>query len=613
MRILNFWLGFSVLLLFLTTSTASGQEASVTAELSPNPAGVDEQVSLTITVTGSGGGTERPQLPPIPGLRLVGGPSVSNQFQWINGQSSSSQSFTYVLVPEKEGTVRVPPVAVRVSGKLLQTAEMILRVAKDPIGQSQVPRKRSPFSVFDDMGLEEDSPLRDRTPRRAEVLTLAEVDKTSAFVGEQITLTYKILTLMPVTQIELKEIPSLNGFWVEEIETPKNPSASNRLLNGRYYAEYVIKKQALFPTKDGALSIPSSTFALVVRTSSGGFFALGTQEQVLRKTEPISIKVVPLPAEGSPANFSGAVGNFKLESTLDKTTAETGEAINLKITLSGTGNLKTITDFPLPDLPGFKIYSSKSNDSVAFHNDVLQGTKSWEYIIIPQAAGKELIPDLNFHYFSPSMKQYREARASRLEVAVLKGKGGSPEEGSQLTVLQQGIVKRGTDLNYIKVAPGRLRDRSRRLYQSVWVYFGLIVPLLLNGGFLVYSSRQARLRQDATGFRSRRAGRIAEKRLAEAQKCLKSQQYGHFHSILESSITGYLSDKFNLPQIEITSQQIRRFLEERNLNSHLAEDISALLKECNFARYAPVQANRENLEALYKNARKAIIRIEREA
>jgi BatD DUF11 like domain len=591
------------------SSDSFAQEPGVTAEVSPNPVGVDEQVSLTITAVG--GGAERPQIPKINGLKLVGGPSVSNQFQWINGQSSSSQSFTYILLPEAEGTVKVPAIAVRAGGKTYHTSEISLKVTKEATGGSQAPRRRSPFSVFDDMGLDEDSPLRDRTPRRAEVLTVAEVDKRAAFVGEQVTLTYKILTQLPITQVEVKEIPSLNGFWVEEIEVPKNPTATNRIMNGKQYAEYIIKKQALFPTKEGALQIPAATFGLVVRTSSGGFFSLGTQESVFRKTEAMTLKVAPLPEAGKPAMFSGAVGNFKLESVIDKSTAETGDALNLKVTLSGSGNLKTITEFPLPDLPGFKIYSSKSNDQVVVRNDVLQGNKSWDYVVIPQAPGKERIPDLKFFYFSPTTKQYREARAPGLEVAVLKGKGGMAAEATP-TTLQQGIVKRGSDINYIKLASGPLRDRSKRLYQSAWVWVGLLAPLLFNAGMLFYTSHQARVRQDVKGFRSRRAGRVAEKRLAEAQNCLKNQQYSQFHSILESSIGGYLSDKFNLPQIEITTQQIKRFMDERSLNSHLAEEVASLLEECNFARYAPVQLDRSNLEALYQRAKSAIVRIESE-
>ena len=122
----------------------------------------------------------------------------------------------------------------------------------------------------------------------------------------------------------------------------------------------------------------------------------------------IAIKVAALPEKGKPTNFSGAVGNFKLESSVDKSSAETGDAVNLKVTLTGIGNLKTITEFPLPDLPGFKIYSSKSNDNTNFKNDALQGTKTWEYVIIPQAPGQELIPELKFDYFFPESRQYRE-------------------------------------------------------------------------------------------------------------------------------------------------------------------------------------------------------------
>ena len=237
------------------------------------------------------------------------------------------------------------------------------------------------------MGLDEDSPLRDRTPRRGDVLTTAEVDKKTAFVGEQITLTYKILTQLPIAQVEIKESPTLKGFWVEEVELPKNPIPQGRNLNGKQYTEYTIKKQALFPTTAGTIPIPTSTFALGVRTSSGGFFSLGTQQTVFRKTDPLSIKVNPLPEVGRAADFTGAVGSFKMETSVDKSKAEVGQAINLKVVLSGSGNFRTITDFPLPELPGFKIYSSKSNDNVGVRNNVLQGSKTWEYVVIPQVPG----------------------------------------------------------------------------------------------------------------------------------------------------------------------------------------------------------------------------------
>jgi hypothetical protein len=243
---------------------------------------------------------------------------------------------------------------------------------------------------------------------------------------------------------------------------------------------------------------------------------------------------------------------------------------------------------------------------------VLQGSKTWEYVIIPQAPGKEAIPALKFAYFSPSAHQYREAHAAGLEVAVLKGKG-SPLGDTAVASMQQGIVKRGSDIGYIKMPAGPLRDRSRHLYQSAWIYFGLGAPLLFNAGLLFYTSRQSRLRQDTTSFRSRRAGKVAEKRLSEAHHCLKNRDYGRFHSILESSVTGYLADKFNLPQIDVTSQQLRRFMDDRSLNPQLAQKMVDVLEECNFARYAPVQTDPSSLEALYEKSRTAIVEMEKSA
>jgi hypothetical protein len=187
------------------------------------------------------------------------------------------------------------------------------------------------------------------------------------------------------------------------------------------------------------------------------------------------------------------------------------------------------------------------------------------------------------------------------------------EEPAQFAFAQQGIVKRGTDINYIKLPSGVLKDHSKRLFLSSWIYFAMLLPLFFNVGLLVYSNQRARLEQDLIGFRSRQARKIAEKRLTQARKCLNKNQHSQFHGILESSITGYLSDKFNLPQIEVTSQQIRRFMEEHHIDSHLSEDVTALLEACNYARYAPVKPEQSDLEDLFERARNAIIRIEKEA
>ena len=600
-----------VFICFFRGSFVLGQEVTVTAEADPNPVGLNEQLTLTIKISGPAGGAETPQLPVIEGLKLEAGPSIARSFQWINGQASSSQNFSYVFEPQKEGTLRIPPLPIKLGGKIFQTKELYVRVVKDAsLGQHAAPRRRSPFSIFDDMGLDEDSPFRDHTPRRDDLITMAEVDKKTVYLGEQIILAYKVLSLIPVVQVELKESPPLTGFWSEEVTLPKSPDAKNRVLNGKRYVEYVVKKQVLFPTRSGVIEIPPSTFDLLVRTS-GSSFAFPNQAVVLRKTTPLSINVNPLPESGKPVDFGGAVGEFRLESSVDKNKTVPGDAINLRIRLSGAGNFRTITEFPLPDLPGFKIYSSKSRDGVAIRNDLLQGSKTWEYVIVPQAPGEETIPQLRFAYFSLAAKRYVENQAPGIQVAVGQGGGNSGESTFGLSLLQQSVVKRGSDISYLKIPAGALSDHSRHLYQSNWVFGILLFPLVFNLGLLVHARQQARLREDLKGYRSRRAGKVAEKRLALARKCLRMDQLGQFHSILLESITEYLRDKFNLPRIEITSQQIRRFMEEHNWEPQLIEDSIRVLEDCNFARYAPVQLDKPGLETLFEKARDVVIRIER--
>jgi hypothetical protein len=277
----------------------------------------------------------------------------------------------------------------------------------------------------------------------------------------------------------------------------------------------------------------------------------------------------------------------------------------------GSGNFRTITDFPLPNLPGFKVFSPKSRDDVSLRDDLLQGSKTWEYAIVPQAPGKESIPELRFTYFSPGSKRYLETRTAGIEVAVVQGNRDSGEPSLALGASQQSIVKRGSDINYLKLPSTALKDRSSQLYQSYWLYGILLFPLFLNAGLFTYIRQQARLRQDLRGFKSRRAGKVAARRLSQAEQCLKRNELGQFHRILLASITGYLSDKFNLPQIEITSQQMRRFMEEHNWERQVVEELVGVLEDCNFAGYAPVQLEKSKLEALYEKARDVIVRIER--
>jgi hypothetical protein len=599
---------FSFFWLLTGFLTVFAQEPRVIAEVDPNPVGVEDQVTLSISVSGGSGSVERPQLPPMAGLKLISGPNTSSQFQWVNGQSSSTQVFSYIFFPEKEGTLKIPAISVRVGGKVYTTRELTLQVMKGSVtGGSR--QRRTPLSPFDDLD-DSFAPFSRRSASQGEVTVMADLDKKNAFLGEQVTLTYRLLTQLPVAQVEMRESPNLKGFWVEEFELPKNPQARNRTINGKQFVEYIIKKQALFPTEKGILQIPSAIFALLVRSDSGGFFSLGSQESVLRKTTPLSLSVAPLTEKGRPTNFSGAVGEFKLEASLDKKEVTAGDAVNLKVTLSGAGNLKTISSFPLPEIPGFKMFSSKSNENIHGEGERIQGSKTWEYVIVPQAPGSEAIPELQFSYFSPATLQYQLLRTNPIPITILKGNSSASADNLVPSVFQQGVVKRGSDIHFIQMEPSRLKNRARLLYQQWWIYPVAFLPWIISLVLLGRLFSQEVRQRDEKGFRGRQARRMAERQLSEARKVLKAGEPDRFHAILEECLTRYLVERFHLPQIEVTSTRVRQFFEDRG-QVDLGNRMVGLLEECSFARYAPSHADSVGLDLLLEKARQIIVEAEK--
>ncbi len=285
----------------LLALAAFGQDVQVTATVDADTVGVREQLQFTIRISGDGD-AEPPRLPPFEGFDIVAGPSVSTQFQWVNGRTSSSKSFTYVLLPRKAGRYTLEPVEVRVGGKVYRTqpVEVVVTAAGSRPSRARVP---SPF------------PDEDLLPRRQlggeELFVSAEVEPRRAYPGQQVTLTFRLYTQVGVTGLELQESPALDGFWVEDMEVERDPRGVRKEVNGREYLEFVVKKQALFPTAPGKLRIPPVTFAVSARTAGDFFGLFGRSETLFRKTEELAVEVLPLPE--IPAVVRDALADFARE------------------------------------------------------------------------------------------------------------------------------------------------------------------------------------------------------------------------------------------------------------------------------------------------------------
>lgn len=606
-RIGHLFLILPLFLPLLSIPSAWSQDVQVTASVGSDTVGIQDQFQFAITVSGKDNADAgNPRLPSIPGFRIVSGPNISTQFQWINGRSSSSKSYIYILLPEKEGQFTIDPVEVPVGGKIYKTQPLQVRVTSAPRGSvPQAPRSLSPFDDFEDEVL----------PRRRSVgdavLVKAELDRTSAYPGQQVTLAYEICTQIGINGIQLQENPPLSGFWVEDIEVEKNPKGTRKVINGKEYVVYTIKKQALFATTTGRLKIPSSTFAVSAGVGGDLLGIFSRRETLYRKTDELILEVKPLPVAGRPADFRNAVGSFHLAAGIDKNQVSTGEAVSLRVKLEGTGNLKMIPDIAVPPFPDFTVYSSKRVDGVRVQaGGQIGGDKTWEYVIVPKAPGRQTIPPLSFSFFNPESEKYEVARTSSLNIEVLKG----ADSAASISVLpvdeKQSLVRRATDINFIKTASGKFEKTGKPFYQHFWIFLIAGIPLAFNAALFLYQKQRSRHAEDIGFLRNRKAKRRALERLKIAERKSKSSARS-FYDEAAAALSGYLIDKFGLAEIELTGDSLERALSAKSIPHKIVEETRACLQECDFGRFVSASASTDGTNKLNERIRKNIDALEK--
>ena len=593
-----------------------GQDVQVSASVGSSEVAVQSNFQFTVTVTGpDSGSADSPKLPPMTHFRVVAGPSVSTQFQWVNGRSSSSKSFTYVLLPEAQGDFTIDPVEVSLGGASYRTSPAQVRVTDKPARGRASPAPRDPRDPFD--SLDPLDPFGRRARRSGqqtqiedEVFVGAELDRSSAFQGQQVTLTYYLYAQVSITGLQLHESPPLTGFWVEDLEVASNPRPIRKVVRGEEYFAYLIKRQALFPNTPGKLSIPPSTFAISARRS-GDFFSVFSQtETVYRKSNEPVLEVRPWPDEGKPAAFTNAVGSYNLSSSLDKEAVKTGEAVVLRIRLSGRGNLKVISDLQLPPLPDFTIYSSKHEENIrALEETIIGGDKTWEYVIVPRSPGEQMIEPIEFAYFDPNKEAYETLLTSILKLSVEPGETTSGPISTLSGIGKRNVTRQGTDIHFIKLAPVALSLTSDPPYKLGWFYLVAAVPLLFNLGAFMYQRARSRDEGNQVLARRRKARRAALARLKAAERTGK-EQARQFYDGASLALTGYLSDRFSLTEIEVTGDTLERTLLGKSVAAETVREVSECIQECDFGRFVSASDSSARAGALAQKIRKVIDKLE---
>ena len=556
--------------------------------------------------------------PSFSGLEVIYGPSTSSQssIQIINGQmtQSSSYTYTYTVYAEKVGTVTVQPASIQSDGKTYKSQSLKIQVVEATGGRqgggySQQGQQQSQRSQ------QSRSQASSSSISGSDLFMTATASRTNVYEQEAILLTYKVYTLVNLTQLDGK-LPTLDGFQIQEIPLPRNKEFSVENYNGRNYHTVVWSQYVLFPQKAGKLVIPAITYEGVVVQQNRAidpieafFNGTGGMIEVKKKitTPQLTINVASLP--NKPDNFSGAVGSFSLSSSISGESVKTNDAITLKIQVKGTGNMKLIST-PEVDFPkDFETYDAKVNDKFSLTHSGLSGTKEFEYLAVPRHAGKYKIPAVEFVYFDTGSHTYKTLKTEPYEIKVAKGAGGSSQSVADYASNQQDIKELNQDIRYIKTNNITLRQRDDSFFGSWKYWLSYLLPVLLFVIILAIGHKHIKDNANIAKTRGKKANKIANKRLKVASKLLAQKNQNEFYDEVMRALWGYIADKLNIPQSDLNKENINAALQQKSVEQPLIDSFIKTLNDCEFARYAPGDAN-ENMEAVYDSAVNVISQME---
>ena len=545
--------------------------------------------------------------PSMKGFEVLMGPSRSQQSSTsiINGKvsSSSTLTYTYILLADKEGTFTIPAASANVDGSNVTSNSVRIKVLP--------PDKEGGVSG----GNSSSSSSRSSSGRisKNDLFITVTANRTNVYEQEAILVTYKVYTLVNLVQL-IPEAPDFNGFHNQEVPLPQQKSFSLERYNGRNYNTTVWSQYVLFPQQTGKLQIPSLTFEGVIQQRVGSddpFEALfngGGVQEVKKKivTPKITINVKPLPSK--PANFSGAVGKFTISASANTSQLRTNDAVTIKVVISGTGNLKLIKTPEVKFPEDFETYDPKVDNKFNLTRDGLNGNKVIEYLAIPRQAGDFTIPPIEFTYFDLSSNSYKTIKTQSFPLKVAKGAGNADQIIANFTN-KEDVKVLANDVRYIKTGDTTFTPKGDYFFGSVAYLLWFIITFILFATFVIIYRKKAIENANVAKVKTKKANKVATKRMRLAGKLLAEKKRDAFYDEVLKALWGYISDKLNIPVSQLSKDNIEEELNNHDVSEELKSEFINTLNECEFARYAPGNPN-EAMDKVYSSAINVISKME---
>ena len=540
-------------------------------------------------------------------VEVIAGPYTSSEssFQMVNGHTSSSSSitYTYTLYAAKSGVYNIPAAHARVGGKQISSSPAKVTV----VGSAQGRGNNSP-KMHEDDNYQPHMRSAGSAISGRDLFIKVSANKKKVYEQEPILLTYKVYTLVDLTQLEGK-MPELTGFHTQEIPLPQQKSFHIERVNGKPYRTVTWSQYVMYPQMTGKMEIPSITFkGIVVQQNRSvdpfeAFFNGGSgYVEVKRNIVAPSIKIDVLPLPQKPANFSGGVGKFNISAQLNKNELKAGDPLSLRIVVGGIGNLKLIKQ-PVVNFPkDWDKYDPKVTDKTKLTSNGLEGNMIYDILAVPRNQGHYTIPPVELTYYDTSLNQYKTIKTQSFEIEVAKG------DGSRSSVVDYS-KDQPKDIKDIKKGDAELHSVDNFFFGSVGYLMSLLIPFVAFVALLVIFRKRAIDNADLVKMKGKKANKIATKRLRQANKLMLAGKSNEFYDEVLRALWGYVGDKLNMPAEKLSRENISEKLQSHNVDDNTISKFVSAIDDCEMMRFAPGDPE-GNMNKTFESAMTAIMEIE---
>lgn len=547
-------------------------------------------------------GTEQSfQAPSFKGFQVVNNSTfeIGNDVT-INGRTQAIhvKKFVYNLSPTQIGKFTINPANIKVNGKVISSNSLTITVTNSSNKRIQIANNRPITSSM--------SNIRNNSSNDAKDFFIKTfIDNPRVFIGQQVTLTTKLFSRIKIINYNILKEPTFDGFWCFNLSVNKN-SVEN--INGINYNVFEISKKAIFPQKLGTFTMePTQVEVAYMDDQNVNIFNLFDDNYKTIKSNVLVVNVVSLPTVNQPSDFSGFVGDLKMETKFDKFETKVNEPISLTFKFSGEGNMNLLDKPSINFIDSFEVFEPQIHEENFLINEKVAGVKTFNYLIIPRSQGNFTIAPFSISYFDLATRTYKTLKSEAFSVKVNKG------DGNTVAVAGKSDVKYlNQDIKHIDTGLFTLHKKGNLFFHSLFFWIICFLPFLGLAIFIILMRRRIKLKADTVLLKNKQATRMALKRLKLAKQLLQKKELDGFYIELSKGLWGYLADKFAIPGSRLSLATAEETLMSKNLSEESRKKFIDILNQCEYSRFSPNGKLETQAELLYNEAINIIVQTEQE-